>query len=472
MAQNLETGLIINKLTGDTHTLTINGDVSVTGLTTDISLLKISQSVIGFGTISASQDLMDPLYSGYTRIDGVDTNFTTSVKINESIISSGLTLYIVDIISDTLLYTLLDPLAFFTGETYTLDGLTRLESFNNGNFIVDNKIYVGKGRNNFDLDTAIGYKALGGDDPISSLSTRNIYQNGQNTAIGYESNRYNGNGVKNTSIGYQALKGGGTDGNTVIGSGVMRDGAGVSNICIGFNSLNGNGGSYYNSNIGIGNQIMSNPSLGSNSNYSVLIGHSILSGTKYASENVAIGDMSLTNGIGAVTFDGGLTYQISGMTENTTLGTRTMYNSDLGYRNTAIGHESLYYITDAYENTAIGYKSGPPSLTYSGLTNTTCVGANSTVTKDNSVILGSPSDTNIMVGIGTSAPDDSAKLQVDSTTKGFLPPRMTGSQAEAISNPAEGLMVYVTNGNGSTITSKGWWGTTGTTSSDWVKIGP
>ena len=473
MAQNLETGLIINKLTGDTHTLTINGDVSVTGLTTDISLLKISQSVIGFGTISASQDLMDPLYSGYTRIDGVDTNFTTSVKINESIISSGLTLYIVDIISDTLLYTLLDPLAFFTGETYTLDGLTRLESFNNGNFIVDNKIYVGKGRNNFDLDTAIGYKALGGDDTISSLSTRYPFQIGQNTAIGYESNRYNVNGTNNTSIGYQALWGGsgGSGANTVIGSNAMRDGAGNANVCIGFNSLL-NGANYLNNNISIGNQVMSNPSVGSNSENSVLIGHSILTSTKYANENVVIGSLSLNNGIGAVTFNGGLTYVISGMTENTTLGTRTMYNSDFGYRNTAIGHESLYYITDAYENTAIGYKSGPPSLTYSGLTNTTCVGANSIVTKDNSVILGNPNDTNIMVGIGTSSPDDSAKLQVDSTTKGFLPPRMTGSQAEAISNPAEGLMVYVTNGNGSTITSKGWWGTTGTTSSDWVKIGP
>ena len=76
------------------------------------------------------------------------------------------------------------------------------------------------------------------------------------------------------------------------------------------------------------------------------------------------------------------------------------------------------------------------------------------------------------VGIGTSTPDNSAILQVDSTTKGFLPPRMTGSQAEGISNPSEGLMVYITNGNGTTITSKGWWGTTGTTSADWVKIGP
>jgi len=355
MAQNLQTGLIINKLTGDTHTLTINGDVSVTGLTTDISLLKISQPVIGFGTISTSQDLMDPLYSGYTRIDGVGTNFTTSVKINESIISSGLTLYIVDIISDTLLYTLLDPLAFFTGETYTLDGLTRLESFNNGNFIVDNKIYVGKGRNNFDLDTAIGYKALGGDDPISSLSTRSPFQIGQNTAIGYESNRYNVNGSYNTSIGYRSLRGGSNGANTVIGSNTMREGAGNFNVCIGFNSLNGNGGSYYNSNIAIGCDIVTSPFVGSNFENSVLIGNNILTDTRYANENVVIGDMSLTNGIGAVTFNGGLTYFISGMTENTTLGTRTMYNSDFGYRNTAIGHESLYYITDAYENTAIGY---------------------------------------------------------------------------------------------------------------------
>ena len=76
------------------------------------------------------------------------------------------------------------------------------------------------------------------------------------------------------------------------------------------------------------------------------------------------------------------------------------------------------------------------------------------------------------VGIGTSTPDNSAILQVDSTTKGFLPPRMTASQAEAISNPSEGLMVYITGGTGSVITSKGWWGTTGTTSADWVKIGP
>lgn len=71
------------------------------------------------------------------------------------------------------------------------------------------------------------------------------------------------------------------------------------------------------------------------------------------------------------------------------------------------------------------------------------------------------------VAIGTTSTNASAQLQVDSTTKGFLPPRMTGAQAELISSPAEGLMIYATAGTGTTITSKGWWGYDGAT---WVKF--
>jgi hypothetical protein len=71
------------------------------------------------------------------------------------------------------------------------------------------------------------------------------------------------------------------------------------------------------------------------------------------------------------------------------------------------------------------------------------------------------------VGIGASSVATSAKLEVASTTQGFLPPRMTGTQAEAISSKAEGLMVYSTDGSGSTITSKGWWGWSGST---WEKL--
>jgi hypothetical protein len=49
------------------------------------------------------------------------------------------------------------------------------------------------------------------------------------------------------------------------------------------------------------------------------------------------------------------------------------------------------------------------------------------------------------IGIGTSAPNTSAVLDISSTTKGFLAPRMNHAQLEAISSPAEGLMVYCTD---------------------------
>ena len=49
------------------------------------------------------------------------------------------------------------------------------------------------------------------------------------------------------------------------------------------------------------------------------------------------------------------------------------------------------------------------------------------------------------VGIGSSTPVVSAKLEVSSTTQGFLFPRMTSAQRTGISSPATGLMVYQTD---------------------------
>ena len=46
--------------------------------------------------------------------------------------------------------------------------------------------------------------------------------------------------------------------------------------------------------------------------------------------------------------------------------------------------------------------------------------------------------------IGTATIDPSAVLQVDSTTKGFLPPRMTTTQRNLISTPVDGLIIYNT----------------------------
>src|ERR1700741_1804440 len=80
------------------------------------------------------------------------------------------------------------------------------------------------------------------------------------------------------------------------------------------------------------------------------------------------------------------------------------------------------------------------------------------------------------VGIGTTTPDASSQLQVQRTTKGFLTPRRTVAQRNAIVNPATGLIIFQTdvlpgfyynNGTPATpswlmlFTSNNGWGTTG-----------
>ena len=71
--------------------------------------------------------------------------------------------------------------------------------------------------------------------------------------------------------------------------------------------------------------------------------------------------------------------------------------------------------------------------------------------------------TQAQVGIGVSTADinPSAQLEVSSTTKGFLVPRMTESEKNTIASPAVGLLVYQTNG------TKGFYSYNGTL---WVAI--
>jgi len=46
------------------------------------------------------------------------------------------------------------------------------------------------------------------------------------------------------------------------------------------------------------------------------------------------------------------------------------------------------------------------------------------------------------IGVGTSAPTSSALVDMTSSSKGFLPPRMTHAELLAIQNPVDGLMVF------------------------------
>lgn len=64
------------------------------------------------------------------------------------------------------------------------------------------------------------------------------------------------------------------------------------------------------------------------------------------------------------------------------------------------------------------------------------------------------------VGIGTTTPAPSAQLDVSSTTKGFLPPRMDSNARNAIAAPAVGLTIYNTSINAfQCFNGTGWYST-------------
>lgn len=92
---------------------------------------------------------------------------------------------------------------------------------------------------------------------------------------------------------------------------------------------------------------------------------------------------------------------------------------------------------------------------------------------------------NAQTGIGTTTPHTSAKLEVNATNKGFLPPRViltSASDASTIASPAEGLLVYNLGSTGLQAGYYYWngasWATiatassagNGVTSSDLVKL--
>jgi hypothetical protein len=123
--------------------------------------------------------------------------------------------------------------------------------------------------------------------------------------------------------------------------------------------------------------------------------------------------------------------------------------------NVAVGSSAT--ITNMY-----GLKLNPPNGgTTTGLTITNNWGIYSGWTLAKNYFAGG-------VSIGTTTPNSSAILQADSTTQGFLPPRMTGAQANAIVGPTEGLMVYIRDAITPPFSIKGWWGYNGAT---WTQIG-
>lgn len=135
--------------------------------------------------------------------------------------------------------------------------------------------------------------------------------------------------------------------------------------------------------------------------------------------------------------------------------------------NGSVNGQLVYLIADAGSFTkGFHYWNGTAWTSLAGTSASSGDATNDAWVNDNSnamIKLGTQSDGNTArstgtefvskddgsVGIGTGTPDVSAKLQVDATNKGFLPPRLNLTSntmdLDGISGQIEGLMVYNTN---------------------------
>ena len=191
-----------------------------------------------------------------------------------------------------------------------------------------------------------------------------------------------------------------------------------------------------------------NSLVGNISQYNTCVGDSTMPFNTTGPSNVAIGFQALYN---------------TNAASNVAVGQSAMFNNTSGFNNISIGYNSGIGIISGSYNICIGLGSG--SNIVSG-TNGIYIGnsANATANTNNEIVIGNNisglglhstlignnSTTRTIlkgaVGIGTTTPASSSALQVDSTTRGFLPPRMTTTEKNLIS-AVSGTIIYDTTLN-------------------------
>lgn len=112
-----------------------------------------------------------------------------------------------------------------------------------------------------------------------------------------------------------------------------------------------------------------------------------------------------------------------------------------GGGNVGIGPYAGRFNTTGTNNIWLGYNAGNGSPQANNLSNSMALGVSSTTTRSNQIVLGNSShvETQLRQGVvvntsnDLSAPKTNVSFQINSLTKGFMPPRMTAAQRLAIS---------------------------------------
>jgi len=234
-----------------------------------------------------------------------------------------------------------------------------------------------------------------------------------------------------------------TTGSYNIGIGIgslAANTTGSYNIAMGLGA--GGGSTAHGSNVFIGHGVATIASPSSNA---VIIGN--FAGSEGGIKSTIIGAGARTNTMGdsttAIGYQAGAS---SDGTNNMYFGYRSGYFTH-GYNNILFGHDAAYSATqkDVFNSIIIGYSAQPLA---SGNKNQIVIGNNATGLGSYTTTIGNDSTNHAAIRgnllLGTTTNETTALLNMVSTSKGFLKPRMTTTQRDAITSPATGLEIFNT----------------------------
>jgi hypothetical protein len=328
-----------------------------------------------------------------------------------------------------------------TGNTGTIDGTNFIGTIDNIPFNIRvNNQKAGRIDNTLQ-NTFYGYLAgsaisggtgntASGDHALAANTSGNF-----NTANGYFSLLTNTTGGNNTATGVASLKANNT---------------GSANTADGFYSLAANNSGTQNT--ASGTQSLLTNTIGSQNTAD---GYQSLNANLSGTANTASGAVSL--------------FKNTTGSDNTGVGVFALDSNTIGGNNTAIGYKALYSNISGTNNTAIGYNADVASA---ALTNATVIGNNAQVSSSNSLVLGGTGANAVNVGVGIASPNISALLDLTSSSKGVLLPRValtSSTDAVTIATPATSLLVYNLGSGG--LAPAGYYYNSGTSGSPvWVQL--
>jgi hypothetical protein len=218
-----------------------------------------------------------------------------------------------------------------------------------GNLTVNNTVTAGTG---FDLGgTPFLFGSASNGNVLLGFAGNATMTTGSNTAVGMQALFSNTTGYNNIAMGYRTLYFNTASWNTAVGWGAMyANTTGYNNTATGSSALTQN-----------------------------------------------------TTGVNNLADGGWALYSNIAGSSNTASGYEALFSNTAGGGNVASGYQALYSNTTAMFNTALGFQAGPDSNS-TNLTNATAIGAYSTVSESNALVLGGSGSYAVQVGIGTATP--------------------------------------------------------------------